>query len=93
MADRLQSIFKNDRADFEAKWDDLKIFIYYGMLTQEDFYSKAEKFALLKDTDNKHYTHEGDHGKADIGGYHHLPALDLVQQSHFWIYIEKNEKS
>ena len=58
VADRLQSIFKNDRADFEAKWDDLKIFIYYGMLTQEDFYSKVEKFALLKDTDNKHYTHE-----------------------------------
>ena len=58
VADRLQSIFKNDRADFEAKWDDLKIFIYYGMLTQEDFYGKVEKFALLKDTDNKHYTHE-----------------------------------
>ena len=58
VADRLQSIFKNDRADFEAKWDDLKIFIYYGMLTQEDFYGKAEKCAMLKDTDNKYYTHE-----------------------------------
>lgn len=58
VADRLQSIFKNDRKDFEAKWDDLKIFIYYGMLTQEDFYNKVEKFTLLKDTDSKYYTHE-----------------------------------
>ena len=58
VADRLQSIFKNDRNEFESKWDDLKIFINYGMLTQEDFYSKAEKFALFKDTDSKYYTQE-----------------------------------
>ena len=58
VADRLQSIFKNDRKEFEEKWDDLKIFINYGMLTQEDFYEKASKFALLKDTDNKYYTYE-----------------------------------
>ena len=56
VADRLQSIFKNDRKEFEEKWDDLKIFINYGMLTQEDFYEKASKFALFKDTDNKYYT-------------------------------------
>lgn len=55
---RLQSIFKNDRKEFEEKWDDLKIFINYGMLTQEDFYEKASKFALFKDTDNKYYTFE-----------------------------------
>lgn len=58
VADRLQSIFKNDRKEFESKWDDLKLFINYGMLTQDDFYTKAEKFALLKDTDSHYYTFE-----------------------------------
>lgn len=58
VSDRLQAIFKNDRPDFEAKWDDLKIFIHYGMLTQEDFYDKANKFSLLKDTDTKFYTYD-----------------------------------
>ena len=58
VSDRLQAIFKNNRKDFEEKWDDLKIFINYGMLTQEDFYEKANKFALLKDTDGKYYTYE-----------------------------------
>ncbi len=58
VSDRLQGIFKNDRKDFEAKWDDLKIFIHYGMLTQEDFYDKANKFSLLKDTDGSYYTYE-----------------------------------
>ena len=58
VADRLQSIFKNDRKEFEAKWDDLKIFINYGMLTQEDFYEKANKFSLFKDTDSNYYTFE-----------------------------------
>ena len=58
VSDRLQSIFKNDRKDFEGKWDDLKIFIHYGMLTQEDFYEKANKFALMKDTDDNYYTYE-----------------------------------
>ena len=58
VSDRLQSIFKNNRKEFEEKWDDLKIFINYGMLTQEDFYEKANKFALLKDTDGKYYTYE-----------------------------------
>jgi molecular chaperone HtpG len=58
VSDRLQSIFKNDRQQFEEKWNDLKIFINYGMLTQEDFYDKASKFALLGDTEGKHYTYE-----------------------------------
>ena len=58
VSDRLQSIFKNDRAQFEEKWNDLKIFINYGMLTQEDFYDKAKKFALFTDTDGKYYTFE-----------------------------------
>ncbi|WP_320969921.1 molecular chaperone HtpG [Bacteroides nordii] len=58
VSDRLQSIFKNDRPQFEEKWNDLKIFINYGILTQEDFYEKASKFALFTDTDGKHYTYE-----------------------------------
>lgn len=58
VSDRLQSIFKSDRPQFEEKWNDLKIFINYGMLTQEDFYDKASKFALFTDTDSKHYTYE-----------------------------------
>ncbi len=58
VSDRLSSIFKNDRKDFETKWDDIKIFINYGMLSEEDFCEKAMKFALLKDTDGKYYTTE-----------------------------------
>lgn len=56
VADRLEEIFKNDRATFEKKWDDLKIFMEYGMLTDEKFAEKAAKFALLKDVDGKYYT-------------------------------------
>ncbi|WP_300906010.1 molecular chaperone HtpG [uncultured Bacteroides sp.] len=58
VSDRLQSIFKNDRKQFEEKWNDLKIFINYGMLTQEDFYDRAKDFSLLTDTDGKCYTFE-----------------------------------
>ena len=58
VSDRLQSIFKTDRKQFEEKWNDLKIFIHYGMLTQEDFYERAKDFALLADTDGKYYTFE-----------------------------------
>ena len=58
VSDRLSSIFKNDRKEFEEKWDDIKIFIHYGMLSENDFYDKADKFALLKDTDGKFYTYE-----------------------------------
>lgn len=58
VSDRLQSIFKKDRAEFEKKWDDIKIFIHFGMLSTEDFYDKASKFALLKDTEGKYFTYE-----------------------------------
>lgn len=58
VSDRLQSIFKNDRKAFEEKWNDLKIFIHYGMLSEDDFYDKANGFALLEDTDKKYYTYE-----------------------------------
>ena len=58
VSDRLQDIFKKDRKQFEEKWNDLKIFIDYGMLTQEDFYDRAKDFALFSDTDGKNYTFE-----------------------------------
>ncbi|MBR6036554.1 MAG: molecular chaperone HtpG [Bacteroidaceae bacterium] len=58
VSDRLSSIFKNDRKQFEEKWDDIKIFINYGMLSESDFYDKAKAFALLKDTEGKMYTFE-----------------------------------
>lgn len=56
VADRLQSIFKEDRKEYEKKWDDLKLFINYGMLSQEDFYDRAKDFSLMKDTDGKYFT-------------------------------------
>ena len=56
VADRLEEIFKNDRVQFESKWDDLKIFIQYGMLSEEKFYDRALKFDLLKDVDGKYFT-------------------------------------
>ena len=56
VADRLSSIFKENRKEYEEKWDDLKIFINYGMLSQEDFYDRAKDFCLLKDVDGKHFT-------------------------------------
>ena len=58
VADRLQQTFKDDRKDYEAKWDDLKLFINYGMLSQEDFYDRAKDFALFKDINGKYFTME-----------------------------------
>ncbi len=58
VADRLAAIFKENRKDYEEKWDDLKIFINYGMLSQEDFYDRAKDFALLKDVDSKYFTYD-----------------------------------
>ncbi len=57
VADRLSSIFKENRKEFEEKWDSLKIFIHYGMLAQDDFYDRAKDFALLKDIDDKYFTY------------------------------------
>lgn len=56
VADRLQEIFNKNREEFEKKWDDLKLFISYGMITDEKFYEKASKFALFKNTDGKYFT-------------------------------------
>lgn len=58
VADKLEELFKKERPDFEKKWDDIKIFVQYGMISDEKFYEKAIKFALLKTTDNKYYTFE-----------------------------------
>ena len=58
VSDRLEEIFKADRKEFEQKWDDLKLFIQYGMLTEEKFYDRAAKFALLKNTEDKYFTFE-----------------------------------
>lgn len=58
VCDRLLSIFKNDRKEYEEKWDNLKLFIHYGMLSEPDFYDKASKFSLLKDVEGKYFTYE-----------------------------------
>ena len=58
VSDRLQQIFKNDRKEFEEKWDDISIFIHYGMLSETDFYDRAKKYALLKDTEGKYFTYD-----------------------------------
>ena len=58
VADKLEELFKKDRADFETKWEDIKLFVEYGMLSEEKFNEKAQKFALVKSVENKFYTLE-----------------------------------
>lgn len=58
VADRLNEIFNENREDFEKKWDDLKLFIQYGMITEEKFYDRAAKFALFKNTEGKYFTYD-----------------------------------
>ncbi len=58
VSDKLEDIFKNNREDYEKKWDDIKIFIQYGMISEPKFYEKAEKFALFKNVDGKYFTYE-----------------------------------
>ena len=58
VASKLSGMFKNDREDFESKWDSLKVFVEYGMLTDDRFYDKAEKFALLKNVKGEYFTLE-----------------------------------
>ena len=58
VADRLNAIFKEDRKQYEEKWDDLKLFINYGILSEENFYDRAKDFALMKDTEGKYFTFE-----------------------------------
>ncbi len=86
VADRLQEIFKNDRNQFEQKWDDLKLFIQYGMLTDEKFYERAEKFALFKNVDGKYFTYEeyktliGENQKEKNGDLIYLYATNAEEQ-------------
>jgi len=56
VSDKLEELFKNDREDFEKKWDDIKVFIEYGMISEDKFYERAQKFALLKNVDGKYFT-------------------------------------
>ncbi|MCK5776811.1 MAG: molecular chaperone HtpG, partial [Bacteroidales bacterium] len=58
VADKLEDMFKNNREEFEKKWDDIKVFIAYGMISDEKFYERASKFALLKNTEGKYFTFE-----------------------------------
>lgn len=83
VSDRLQQIFKNDRKEFEEKWNDLKIFIHYGMLTEEDFYDKASKFSLLQDTDSNKYTYEE---------YKNLVSSEQTDKEGNLIYLYSNNK-
>ena len=91
VSDRLQSIFKADRQEFEKKWDDLKLFIHYGMLSEPDFYDRAKDFALFKDVEGKAYTYEEyrtlikDSQTDKDGNLVYLYANDRDEQ---WAYIE-----
>ncbi|MDE6038183.1 MAG: molecular chaperone HtpG [Duncaniella sp.] len=91
VASRLEELFKADRADFESKWDDIKIFIEYGMLTDEKFCDSALKFTLLRDTEGKYFTLEeyrqlveGTQTDKD-GNVVYIYATDPVEQ---YSYIE-----
>ncbi len=82
VADRLAEIFKNDRAQFEEKWADIKLFIQYGMLSNEKFYERAEKFALLGNVDKKHFTFEE---------YKQLVEANQTDKSGDLIYLYTND--
>lgn len=94
VADRLNGIFKDNRTEFEEKWNDLKLFINYGMLTEESFYDKAKQFALFTDTEGKHFTYEEyqtlikDSQTDKEGNLIYLYATDRDEQ---YTYIEAAE--
>ena len=96
VADRLQSIFKEDRKAYEEKWDNLKLFINYGMLSQEDFYDRAKDFALFKDVDGKHYTFEEyktliKDEQTDKEGYLVYLYANNVEEQYTYIEAAKNK--
>ncbi len=92
VADKLYEIFKNQREEFEKKWDDLKLFIQYGMISDEKFYERAEKFALFKNVDGKYFTFEEyeklvkDNQTEKYGTTVYLYATDKEEQ---YTYIEQ----
>ncbi len=83
VADRLEEIFKNDREQFEKKWDHLKLFIEYGMMTEEKFHERAMKFALLKNVDGKYFTFEE---------YEKLIKKEQTDQHKTLVYLYATEK-
>lgn len=83
VCDRLQSIFKNDRKDYEDKWDNLKLFIHYGMLSEQDFYDKAKDFALFKDVEGKYFTYDE---------YHNLIKENQTDKDGNLVYLYTNDK-
>lgn len=96
VADRLQSIFKEDRKAYEEKWDNLKLFINYGMLSQEDFYDRAKDFALFKDVDGKHFTFEEyktliKDEQTDKDGYLVYLYANNVEEQYTYIEAAKNK--
>lgn len=84
VADRLFEIFKNNREEYEKKWDNLKLFIIYGMITEEKFYDKATKFALLKNTDDKYFTFEE---------YEKLIKENQTDKNKSLVYLYTNNKT
>jgi molecular chaperone HtpG len=84
VADRLFEIFKNNREEFEKKWDNLKLFIEYGMITEEKFYEKAAKFALLKNTEDKYFTFEE---------YEKLIKPDQTDRNKMLVYLYSTNKT
>lgn len=96
VADRLQSIFKEDRKAYEEKWDNLKLFINYGMLSQEDFYDRAKDFALFKGVDGKHFTFEEyktliKDEQTDKEGYLVYLYANNVEEQYTYIEAAKNK--
>ena len=96
VADRLQSIFKEDRKAYEEKWDNLKLFINYGMLSQEDFYDRAKDFALFKDVDGKYFTFEEyktliKDEQTDKEGYLVYLYANNVEEQYTYIEAAKNK--
>lgn len=84
VADQLEEIFKNDRATFEQKWDDLKIFIQYGLLTDEKFAERAQKFMLFKNVDGKYYT---------LDEYKELIKANQTDKDGTLVYLYANNKN
>ena len=84
VADRLEEIFKNDREQFEAKWDDLKLFIEYGMMSEEKFHDRAEKFALLKNIDGKYFT---------LKEYEELIKKEQTDKNKTLVYLYATDKA
>jgi len=84
VADRLEEIFKNDREQYEKKWDDLKLFIEYGMMSEEKFHDRAEKFALLKNMDEKYFT---------LSEYEELIKKEQTDKNKTLVYLYATDKA